>query len=154
EYEPLMKQTYSVFVLPPTDRGIKCKWHLTAYFSLTKVDELDTIDNIPGVGDVIVSDRWFESARGKKVRHDSQAQGTSPEIRPYPSSPYGNQMKSSIHPIVPFEYLQSVSGLCGSQSGWPSTNETNLVETNDDIDDDSITFSFIAHKGRRKEANG
>ncbi|KAF8996275.1 hypothetical protein BDQ17DRAFT_1181306, partial [Cyathus striatus] len=68
EYVPLLKQTYNVFVFLPADCGIKHKWHLTVYFSLTKVDELDTIDNIPGVGDVIVPDRWFESAHREKVR--------------------------------------------------------------------------------------
>ncbi|KAF8997779.1 Gti1/Pac2 family-domain-containing protein [Cyathus striatus] len=110
EYEPLIKQTYSVFVfLGPTDRGIKRKWHLTAYFSPTKIDELDTIDNIPGVGDTIVPDGWFERAHGdKKIRRDTQAQGTSPETHPYPSS-YDNQMNSSAG-LAPLAYLQSVSG--------------------------------------------
>ncbi|KAG2039194.1 Gti1/Pac2 family-domain-containing protein, partial [Suillus americanus] len=63
--ERLIKQTYSVRVSLPDDRtrGITRKWHLTAYFSQQKLDRLNTIDNIPGVGDVPVPDGWFRSAR-------------------------------------------------------------------------------------------
>lgn len=90
--ERLIKQTYSVRVSLPDDRtrGITRKWHLStflsylrrlgsliilrtsaAYFSQQKLDRLNTIDNIPGVGDVPVPDGWFRSARrDAKTRRD------------------------------------------------------------------------------------
>ncbi|KAN0085952.1 Gti1/Pac2 family domain containing protein [Tylopilus felleus] len=74
ESERLIKQTYSVRVSLPDDRprGIFRKWHLTAYFSQQKLDRLDTIDNVKGIGDVPVPDGWFRSARrdGKSRRDD------------------------------------------------------------------------------------
>ncbi|KAG6334911.1 hypothetical protein ID866_4182 [Astraeus odoratus] len=74
ESERLIKQTYSVRVSLPDDRprGISRKWHLTAYFSQQKLDRLNTVDNIQGVGDVPVPDGWFRSARrdGKCRRED------------------------------------------------------------------------------------
>ncbi|KAG8216500.1 Gti1/Pac2 family-domain-containing protein [Butyriboletus roseoflavus] len=74
ESERLIKQTYSVRVSLPDDRsrGIFRKWHLTAYFSQQKLDRLNTIDNIQGIGDVPVPDGWFRSARrdGKSRRED------------------------------------------------------------------------------------
>ncbi|KAI6158181.1 Gti1/Pac2 family-domain-containing protein [Pisolithus tinctorius] len=74
ESERLIKQTYSVRVSLPDDRsrGILRKWHLTAYFSQQKLDRLDTVDNVQGVGDVPVPDGWFRSARrdGKSRRED------------------------------------------------------------------------------------
>jgi Gti1/Pac2 family transcription factor len=89
--ERLIKQTYSVRVSLPEDRtrGITRKWHLStlpiylrrlgslinfysaAYFSQQKLDQLNTIDDIPGVGDVPVPDGWFRSARrDAKARRD------------------------------------------------------------------------------------
>ncbi|KAI0360471.1 hypothetical protein OH77DRAFT_1433882 [Trametes cingulata] len=67
--ERLIKQTYSVHVSLPEDRprGITRKWHLTAYFSQTTIDSLGTIDDIPGVGDVVVPEGWFKSARASKA---------------------------------------------------------------------------------------
>lgn len=74
ESERLIKQTYSVRVFLPEDRprGISRKWHLTAYFSQQKLDRLNTVDNIQGVGDVPVPDGWFRSARrdGKSRREE------------------------------------------------------------------------------------
>ncbi|KAF5336399.1 hypothetical protein D9611_006531 [Ephemerocybe angulata] len=56
ESERLIKQTYSVLVSLPSDRpkGIIRKWHLTAYFSQAKLDQLCTIENVRGVGDMPV----------------------------------------------------------------------------------------------------
>ncbi|KAF9482705.1 hypothetical protein BDN70DRAFT_874720 [Pholiota conissans] len=78
EAERLIKQTYSVHVTLPADkpRGIMRKWHLTAYFSPQKLDELDTIDNVRGVGDLVVPDGWFRSARIGRSRRDSRTQGS------------------------------------------------------------------------------
>src|SRR5688572_988264 len=93
ESERLIKQTYSVHVSLPADRprGIFRKWHLStvnssvlfrhplmpflaAYFSPGKLEELDTIDNIRGVGDVLVPEGWFRSARIGRNRRDSRSQ--------------------------------------------------------------------------------
>ncbi|KAF5383306.1 hypothetical protein D9615_005000 [Tricholomella constricta] len=70
--ERLVKQTYSVHVSLPTDspRRLDRKWHLTAYFSQQRLDELDTIDRFRGVGDVAVPDGLFRSARAGKMRRD------------------------------------------------------------------------------------
>ncbi|CAA7268368.1 unnamed protein product [Cyclocybe aegerita] len=74
ESERLIKQTYSVHVSLPADRpkGIIRKWHLTAYFSPHRLDELDTIDNLRGVGDIVVPEGWFRSARIGRNRRDSR----------------------------------------------------------------------------------
>ena len=45
---------------------------IAAYFSQQKLDRLNTVDNIQGIGDVPVPDGWFRSARrdGKSRRED------------------------------------------------------------------------------------
>lgn len=45
---------------------------IAAYFSQQKLDRLNTVDNIQGIGDVPVPDGWFRSARrdGKSRRDD------------------------------------------------------------------------------------
>ncbi|OSD07799.1 hypothetical protein PYCCODRAFT_1357999 [Trametes coccinea BRFM310] len=107
EAERLIKQTYSVRVSLPEDRprGITRKWHLTAYFNQTAIDSLGTIDDIPGVGDVVVPEGWFKSARASKVKkridpppaedigpttHDSEPWGvTMPPVSSHPVPQYG-----------------------------------------------------------------
>ncbi|KAF5328501.1 hypothetical protein D9758_017328 [Tetrapyrgos nigripes] len=71
EPERLVKQTYSVHVSLPADRhrGIVRKWHLTAYFSQEQLNKLATIESIRGIGDVVVPDGWFRSARASKNRN-------------------------------------------------------------------------------------
>ncbi|KAF9564479.1 hypothetical protein CPC08DRAFT_815896 [Agrocybe pediades] len=121
EAERLIKQTYSVHVSLPGDRprGIIRKWHLTAYFSPLKLDELDTIDNIRGVGDVVVPEGWFRSARIGRNRRDSRTMGPgshSPENHihtlpsptsngnyPYPpgSHSHPRQLAPPSHPSSP-----------------------------------------------------
>ncbi|PPQ80926.1 hypothetical protein CVT26_014959 [Gymnopilus dilepis] len=89
EAERLIKQTYSVHVSLPGDRsrGIVRKWHLTAYFSPSTLDGLDTIDNIRGVGDVTVPEGWFRSARIGRNRRDSRAHGANSISPDSPHSP-------------------------------------------------------------------
>ncbi|KAF8157013.1 Gti1/Pac2 family-domain-containing protein [Crassisporium funariophilum] len=79
EAERLIKQTYSVHVSLPADRprGIIRKWHLTAYFSPQKLDGLRTIADIPYVGDIVVPEGWFRSARIGRNRRDSRSHGSS-----------------------------------------------------------------------------
>lgn len=83
EPERLIKQTYSVLVYLPADRprGIVRKWHLTSYFSQQRLASLDTIDSIPLVGNAVVPDGWFQSARTvKNNRRESRNFGTVPII--------------------------------------------------------------------------
>jgi hypothetical protein len=69
----LIKQTYSVYVFLPEDRGqdITRKWHLTAYFKQRNVDELTPIEDIPNVGRVPVPEGLFKSARATKSKRDT-----------------------------------------------------------------------------------
>ncbi|KAF9819406.1 hypothetical protein IEO21_02149 [Rhodonia placenta] len=91
--ERLIKQTYSVHVYLPEDRPRNAtrKWHLTAYFSQTTLDSLSTIDEILGVGDVMVPDGWFKSARASKAKRAETSSGDElappPRARVSPSSP-------------------------------------------------------------------
>ncbi|KAF8550853.1 hypothetical protein OG21DRAFT_1468166 [Imleria badia] len=65
DWDPLVKQTYSVWV--ETEKGRR-KWHLTAYFTQATVDELGTIDDIPGVAELVVPEGSFQSTRVGKNR--------------------------------------------------------------------------------------
>ncbi|KIM45336.1 hypothetical protein M413DRAFT_442013 [Hebeloma cylindrosporum] len=66
DWDPLVKQTYSVWV--QTDKGRR-KWHLTAYFTQATIDQLGTIDDNPRVREVIVPDGMFKSTRVGKSRN-------------------------------------------------------------------------------------
>ncbi|KAH8993618.1 Gti1/Pac2 family-domain-containing protein [Lactarius hatsudake] len=70
--DKLIKQTYSVFVYLPEDIGqdITRKWHLTAYFNQSTVDELTLIEDVPNVGRITVPEGLFKSARASKKRDD------------------------------------------------------------------------------------
>ncbi|KAF9236366.1 Gti1/Pac2 family-domain-containing protein [Melanogaster broomeanus] len=65
DWDPLVKQTYSVWV--DTEKGRR-KWHLTAYFTQATVDQLGTIDDIPGVAELVVPEGTFQSTRVNKNR--------------------------------------------------------------------------------------
>ncbi|KAH9992285.1 hypothetical protein BJV77DRAFT_1067784 [Russula vinacea] len=71
--DKLIKQTYSVYVFLPEDRGqdITRKWHLTAYFKQRNVDELTPIEDIPNVGRIPVPEGLFKSARATKSKRDA-----------------------------------------------------------------------------------
>ena len=47
------------------------KSSLAAYFSRQKLEVLNTVDNIPGICDVVVPDGWFRSARAGKTLRDN-----------------------------------------------------------------------------------
>ncbi|KAL0958158.1 hypothetical protein HGRIS_000324 [Hohenbuehelia grisea] len=98
ETERLVKQTYSVHVSLPVDRprGIIRKWHLTAYFSQNKLDALETIDSLRGIGDVVVPDDWFRSARANKSRRENR--DTSGNLHQLaPAGPSGGRGSSSAY---------------------------------------------------------
>ncbi|CDO75733.1 hypothetical protein BN946_scf184921.g9 [Trametes cinnabarina] len=102
EAERLIKQTYSVHVSLPEDRprGITRKWHLTAYFSQTTIDSLGTIDDIPGVGDVVVPEGWFKSARASKANKRIDPPPVE-DIGPTTHEPWGVAMPSAVNHPVP-----------------------------------------------------
>ncbi|KAL9711525.1 hypothetical protein Ac2012v2_004596 [Leucoagaricus gongylophorus] len=74
DWDPLVKQTYSVWV--ETDRGRR-KWHLTAYFTQATVDQLDSIDNMQVVRDFVVPESVFKSTRVTKSRDKNDTRKSS-----------------------------------------------------------------------------
>lgn len=106
EPERLIKQTYSVHVSLPADRarGFVRKWHLTAYFSQERLDQLNTIDTIHGVGDVSVPDGLFRSARASKLRRE------------------GNEMVGSSNPLAPPDMSPSPPRSLSYQQQYPTQN--------------------------------
>ncbi|PPQ98748.1 hypothetical protein CVT24_003445 [Panaeolus cyanescens] len=59
--EPLVKKTYSAYTTLFTT-GTRIKLNMIAYFTPSKMQGL-TINNIPGMGDTIIEDGLFQSAR-------------------------------------------------------------------------------------------
>lgn len=127
--QALVKQTYSVWV--ETERGPR-KWHLTAYFTQASVDYLDTIDRIPGVGELIVPDGLFRSTRVPKRKPDEQqsAKRTVPSpvkppppsttrtYAPYPPTDNSPPAGPSMEMFQPYQY--SPSPLNGYYQSIPS----------------------------------
>ncbi|KZP34423.1 hypothetical protein FIBSPDRAFT_846547 [Athelia psychrophila] len=74
DWDPLVKQTYSVWVETPNGRR---KWHLTAYFTQATVDQLGTINDLQGVGSLFVPEGLFQSTRtGKNRKADPESSRT------------------------------------------------------------------------------
>ncbi|KAF8629892.1 hypothetical protein AX15_003248 [Amanita polypyramis BW_CC] len=74
DWDPLIKQTYSVWV--DTEKGRR-KWHLTAYFTQATVDRLGTVDDIPAVRELAVPNGAFKSTRSTKSRNKPEEFGQS-----------------------------------------------------------------------------
>lgn len=88
--EPLVKQTYSVTVnLPGDTPGTSRKWHLTAYFTQSAIDNLYTVDDFPEVGRQRVPNGMFASARvgnrTAKRRSAEKARRESADAVPVPT---------------------------------------------------------------------
>ncbi|KAI6001637.1 Gti1/Pac2 family-domain-containing protein [Pisolithus orientalis] len=83
DWDPLVKQTYSVWV--ETEKGRR-KWHLTAYFTQATVDQLGTIDDIPGVAELVVPEGTFQSTRVSKSRKGDDSRARSDLLKPTSSS--------------------------------------------------------------------
>ncbi|KAI0049959.1 hypothetical protein FA95DRAFT_1603964 [Auriscalpium vulgare] len=66
DWDPLVKQTYSVFVNDGSSH--RRKWHLTAYFTQATVDRLGTVDDIPALHHLTVPPGMFRSSRTIKSR--------------------------------------------------------------------------------------
>ncbi|KAH0828184.1 Gti1/Pac2 family-domain-containing protein [Lanmaoa asiatica] len=82
DWDPLVKQTYSVWV--ETEKGRR-KWHLTAYFTQATVDQLGTIDDIPVVAELVVPEGTFQSTRVSKNRKGDDARART-DVFKVPSS--------------------------------------------------------------------
>ncbi|KAJ8482253.1 hypothetical protein ONZ45_g15016 [Pleurotus djamor] len=100
DWDPLVKQTYSVYV--DTTKGRR-KWHLTAYFTQATVDQLGTVDDIDGVGNLDVPDGLFKSTRVGKGRKNDEGSGRVGESSTATASatrtPPGSQ---SLHMYQPY----------------------------------------------------
>ncbi|KAG8214269.1 hypothetical protein J3R82DRAFT_11083 [Butyriboletus roseoflavus] len=83
DWDPLVKQTYSVWV--ETEKGRR-KWHLTAYFTQATVDQLGTIDDIPGVAELVVPEGTFQSTRVSKNRKGDDTRARTDVFNKVPSS--------------------------------------------------------------------
>jgi len=124
--DKLIKQTYSVYVFLPEDRGqdVTRKWHLTAYFKQRTVDELTPIDDIPNVGRIPVPEGLFKSARATKSKKDDtkrNALGTSAGSESYPMPPgsgalYTTFPSSGNGPQTAHTYTQAQDGLMRNHS--------------------------------------
>ncbi|KAK7473213.1 hypothetical protein VKT23_001311 [Stygiomarasmius scandens] len=111
DWDPLVKQTYSVWT--ETEKGRR-KWHLTAYFTQGTVDDLGTVDDIPGVGDLTVPEGTFKSTRLNKSRHKNEDRVDSTKDSstsrtfaafpaPYSSGNASSQDSSNVQPIQMFQ---------------------------------------------------
>ncbi|KAF9050054.1 hypothetical protein BJ165DRAFT_1525344 [Panaeolus papilionaceus] len=116
DWDPLVKQTYSVWV--ETEKGRR-KWHLTAYFTQATIDQLGTIDDIPRVRDVVITDGMFKSTRVIKKKPDDPKSETSRTTSssivrtyaPFPT-PYQYQQRQdspSSTPVLMHEPYQTSS---------------------------------------------
>ena len=70
---------------------------IAAYFSPQKLDELHTIDSIRGVGDAVVPEGWFRSARIGRNRRDSRNQGAHTHSSEASSPPSTSAILNSHH---------------------------------------------------------
>ncbi|KAI0766284.1 hypothetical protein BC629DRAFT_898093 [Irpex lacteus] len=135
EVDRLIKQTFSVHVSLPDDRprGVTRKWHLTAYFSQATLDGLNTIDMIPGVGDVSVPPGWFKNARASKGRAGERPREESPPSWPeswtgveVPTDPFRPQ-----YPVdAPAMSIQDEKHAWGSATSAPPHGSVNHNHAN------------------------
>ncbi|KAJ3509028.1 hypothetical protein NLJ89_g5440 [Agrocybe chaxingu] len=116
DWDPLVKQTYSVWV--DTEKGRR-KWHLTAYFTQATIDQLGTVDDDMRLRNVIVADGMFKSTRVGKSRHRTEdhnrpdvaraASSVTRTYAPFPT-PYQYQAHNgspSMAPVLMHEPYQS-----------------------------------------------
>ncbi|KAK2464181.1 hypothetical protein APHAL10511_003638 [Amanita phalloides] len=83
DWDPLIKQTYSVWV--DTEKGRR-KWHLTAYFTQGTVDRLGTVDDISGVRELVVPNGLFKSTRTIRNRNKLDEPRSSDKLQPLSAS--------------------------------------------------------------------
>ncbi|CAL1706231.1 unnamed protein product [Somion occarium] len=70
--EPLIKQTYSVYI-----NGSRSgpKWHLNAYYTHETADQLRTVDQIPALRNIQVPDSLYIPSRSTAARRSSRPSG-------------------------------------------------------------------------------
>jgi hypothetical protein len=119
-----------VCVLTSVARFLKVFNTSAAYFSQNKLDDLRTIDEIHGIGNVAVPEGWFKSARVGKTRRDSRAQGHNPQpvdaplqptTPPYYTYPLGSSPTSQGRQVPTSNHLSS-SPSPSSQSSTTSSS--------------------------------
>ena len=98
---------------------------IAAYFSPQKLDELHTIDGLRGVGDAVVPEGWFRSARIGRNRRDSRNQGSHAQTSEgsSPSSPTLSSHQSS-NPYHRRPSLSYTGGSGGSSSSTQNNGDT------------------------------
>ncbi|KAF5325748.1 hypothetical protein D9611_000395 [Ephemerocybe angulata] len=144
DWEPLVKQTYSVWV--ETENGRR-KWHITAYFTQGTIDQLHSVDDIPGVGDLVVPEGHFKSTRVGKRSKTDESRGESSKsntvTRTYAAfpSPYPTTAPGSVEsqPVLMYEPYQNSVAHTGfyHPTGQPH-----------DQDSHSRTASTYSHQDR------
>jgi len=139
--ESLVKQTYSVFIRERNGR--QKKWHITAYFSQSSVEDLATVDHIPAVACLPVPEGRYTSARSSKHKSREDGRRTrsrdgsddfmpqSPVDRGWPVyAPYGAVSAAPQGGSVP-QYAQPRSATPGMRPSMPqrstSSGSTGLV---------------------------
>jgi len=113
--QPLIKQTYSVYVEPCT--GHRTKWHLIAYYTQTTLDQLRTIDHYPLLADIQVPEGAYKGARNPK----RPTREMNPLGRPLLHHPYlyqtqdDNSHEDAVQEdgnrrakLAPLQYLQAI----------------------------------------------
>ena len=99
-----------------------------AYFSPQKLDELHTIDGLRGVGDAVVPEGWFRSARIGRNRRDSRNQGSHTQTSEGPS-PSASPTLSSHQSSNPYHRRPSLSYTHSGGSGGSSSSTQNNGDT-------------------------
>ncbi|KAH8822902.1 Gti1/Pac2 family-domain-containing protein [Flagelloscypha sp. PMI_526] len=95
----LVKQTFTVTT--DTSHG-KRKWHLIAYFTPDKVDQLDTIDDRPYLASLVVPHERYKSATrggdGNDASETSETEKSSPPTRSFFSYTPSHPSPPMAHP--------------------------------------------------------
>ena len=106
---------------------------IAAYFSPQKLDDLHTIDGLRGVGDTIVPEGWFRSARIGRNRRDSRNQGSHTQMSEGSSPPStsaipGSHQSSNFqhrHPLSPsYSTTATHSGGSGASLSMQNNGDT------------------------------
>ncbi|KLO11748.1 hypothetical protein SCHPADRAFT_854918 [Schizopora paradoxa] len=154
EWDPLVKQTYSVWVDSPRGRR---KWHLTAYFTQTTVDQLQTVDDIPILANLEVPPSKYISTRLGKPRridehhqndtvHDFFRSTSAPAHRTYAPFPLPYEVTPPSHPSHPSRAPRSPPPQV--QYEYPAEARRNLADTSrHDADFSTAHQSQQRHSG-------
>ncbi|PAV18444.1 hypothetical protein PNOK_0528600 [Pyrrhoderma noxium] len=122
QWDPLVKQTYSVFVNAPSGRR---KWHLTAYFTQATVDRLQTVDDIPHLAGLEVPPSKYISTRlGKPRRNEDTSNNTS--IHPSQHDVFRPNNLSAARTYAPFPLPYQVT----SPTHHQTVNHPYVTDTN------------------------